>query len=163
MTKGVVITKLDGALHCLEVTGDAEAAIDARITAELESFPDRRSHVILAPEDAAWATYWPPGVSSPAEYPDAFRQSLGGIFAGTLLQKRQRWMDVREKYGPTGDVLTLLRGPLTPDARAHLTELFTRIKAKIGTLSEVLTATEYQALKTLADGKGLGALVPAYP
>ena len=110
MTKGVVITKLDGALHCLEVTGDAEAAIDARITAELESFPDRRSHVILAPEDAAWATYWPPGVSSPAEYPDAFRQSLGGIFAGTLLQKRQRWMDVREKYGPTGDVLTLLRG-----------------------------------------------------
>lgn len=106
-----------------------------------------------------------PALVSPApELAEEFRMGLGSIFKGTALEKRQRWMDVREQYAPTGDVLILLRGQLGPDAKGHLTELFTRIRAKIGTgATEVLTATEYQALRTLAVAKGLGALVPAYP
>ena len=161
MRKGVVITKTDGSEHRLEVHGDVEAAIDARITAELAQFPDRLASRVLVPTDPAWQTVWPDAPAPPpAEKTDEARQALSSIFAGTPLQKRQRWMDVREKYGPVGDVLILLRGTLTPDAREHLTELFTRIKAKIGTASEVLTVAEYQALKAFADGKGLGALVP---
>lgn len=94
------------------------------------------------------------------ERPDAMRQALGSIFAGTALQKRQRWVAVLEQYPAAQAWLTLLRSPLTPDAKATLTEIATRIKARIGGLSEVLTQTEYDALKTLATAHDLGSLVP---
>jgi hypothetical protein len=171
MRKGVVITKADGTIHTLLVDGPNEAppdfpgSVDARLQAECDRFPDRQGHVFLAPTDAAWATYWPPDPPpSPAEYPDDLRRSLGSIFAGTAAQKRQRWVDVLEKYPAAAAFLTLLRGPMTTDGKATVTELATRIRTRIGDpITEVLTATEYQSLKTLADSKGLGALFPAYP
>ena len=97
------------------------------------------------------------------ENPEALRRSLGGIFAGTAAQKRERWGAVLEKYPAVSVVLTLLRPPMTPDAKATVTEIVTRLCKRVGTGTEVLTATEYDALKTLATEKGLGALVPPRP
>lgn len=101
----------------------------------------------------------PPPVA--VEAPDDCRRALGSIFAGTAREKRQRWGDVIEKYPVALTLLILLRAPLTADGRETVTEITTRIKAKIGTgAAEVLTQVEYDALKTLAAQKGLGALVP---
>lgn len=100
-------------------------------------------------------------IKAPLPAADAFRQSLGSIFAGTAAQKRQRWFNVLETMPALGGVLAVLRGGLTDDGKATLFEATTRIKGKIGLPTEVLTATEYDALKALADQHGLGAWVPA--
>lgn len=161
MIKGLVLTKADGVAHLLEVHGDTAAAIDARITEELGRFPDRQSHLVLLSGDPQWTTYWPAAPPLSLEAADELRQGLGGIFAGTAVQKRVRMLDVMEKYPPLGIALNLLRGRLTPDAKAFVLETTTRVRAKVGTgAGEVLMAAEYQNLKALADSKGLGALVP---
>ena len=95
-----------------------------------------------------------------SEDADGFREELATIFAGTADQQCARMLDVVEKYAPWGDALGMLRGGLTPGAKGFVLETARRVKAKIGTANEILTATEYQALKALADAKRLGMLVP---
>lgn len=81
MTKGLVITQADGVLHLLEVHGDDEASIDARIATEIARYPDRRSNIILTSTDPAWQTYWPPPAPRPPQ-PDklAFERALLAAF-----------------------------------------------------------------------------------
>src|SRR3990167_10996031 len=83
------------------------------------------------------------------------RQALGSIFAGTASQKRARWVDVIEKYPAAASILALLRGRMTVDAKQTVIEILGRVKAKIGTAAEVLTQTEYDALRALAAAKNL--------
>ena len=97
------------------------------------------------------------------ENPEALRRSLGGIFAGPAAQKRERWGAVLEKYPAASAVLTLLRAPMTADAKATVTEIVTRLCRKVGALDEVLTETEYTNLRTLAEKHHLGTVVPARP
>lgn len=111
--------------------------------------------------DAALATHVPaPPTPSTAERPDQMRRALGTIFAGTPLQKRQRWGAVLEAYPAAATILTLLRDPLTPDGKQTIIEIVGRIKARIGQPNEVMTQTEYDALAALAASHNLGGLVP---
>jgi hypothetical protein len=90
---------------------------------------------------------------------DGLLTSLGSIFVGTAAEKRARMVNVVEKYPAFGTALTLLRGVLTPNTRAFILEVTTRIKARVGTSVAVLTQTEYDNLRTLATAKGLAGLV----
>lgn len=101
-----------------------------------------------------------PRAPAPREDADGVRTGLGGIFSGAPAQRRARMVDCVEKYPPLGVALNLLRGPVTPDAKAFVFEVAGRVKAKIGTAGEVLTQAEYDALKTLTATKNLAAIVP---
>ena len=94
---------------------------------------------------------------------DGLRRGLGGIFSGSPAEKQARWGAVLEKYPAVSAVLTLLRGAMLPDAKATVTEIVTRLCRKVGAGDEVLTATEYDALRSRAVTKNLGALVPVRP
>lgn len=97
---------------------------------------------------------------APVAAPDAMRRALGSIFAGTPAQKRARWGAVLEAYPASAVLLTLLRDPLTADGKATITEVLSRIKARIGQANQVLTQEEYDALAALAATHNLGGIVP---
>lgn len=106
-------------------------------------------------DGAAWVPYTPPSVTPTG--PRALRAALPQVFGGSVA----RMHAVIERFPPLSVVYTMLGDTtLSPDAEGFIAQTTATLKARIGQPTELLTASEYAALKTAADAAGLGALVP---